>query len=244
MTTYAHLIYLVLDELKILSDDATYTEDHVMFLLNKYRGMLLKQQYKDIKKDIPESNFQTICLELEPHLFFEDDVCSNETYLRSKKKIPTVMSIIEPRIYTSDYYRGTMTYVSRDRMRYVGYNKWLQNITYCSLGPDNHLYFKSNNPQLLYLRNVSMTGVFENPEEASELECDSEDKPCNIKDRVFPIEEALVPQLVQLVVKELSGSVYRPNDSINNASDDLATMAQFIRNNMKSNMQKQIDGNE
>lgn len=245
MTTYAHLIFLILDELKGFSDDFSYTEDHIMFLLTKYRGLLIKQNYKDIKKDIPESNFQTICLELEPTSFFEDDVCGNDTYLKSTEKIPSVMGVVEPRVYTSDYYKGNITYISRDRMRYVGHNKWLQNIVYCSLGPDNHLYFKVNNPQLLYLKKVTLTGIFENPEEASKLDCsNNEDTPCNIKDRVFPIEEALVPQLVQLVVKELSGAVYRPKDPINSASDDLATMAQYIRNNMKSNMQKQIDGND
>lgn len=54
MSTYRELVYLVLDELKLTSDDALFNEEHVMFLLGKYRGFLLKQQYKDIKKEIPE----------------------------------------------------------------------------------------------------------------------------------------------------------------------------------------------
>jgi hypothetical protein len=33
MNTYKELIYLCLDEVKQHSDDAFYTEDHVMFLL-------------------------------------------------------------------------------------------------------------------------------------------------------------------------------------------------------------------
>ena len=35
MSTYRELVYLVLDELKGTSDDFTYTEDHIIFLLNK-----------------------------------------------------------------------------------------------------------------------------------------------------------------------------------------------------------------
>lgn len=244
MVTYRHLIFMVLDELKGFSDDFSYTEDHVLFLLNKYRGLLLKQGYKDIKKDIPESNFQTICLDLIEVPAISGDVCEGGSYMRSKEKIPNAMNISSPRVYAEDYYQGEITYVSRERMRYVGYNRWLPNIVYCSLGPDGYLYFKTSNPQFYYLEKARMSGVFEDPEKASEMECDSEDKPCDILDREYPLEEALIPQLTQLVVKELSGAVYRPKDPINSASDDLATMAQYIRNNMKSNMQKQIDGND
>ena len=241
MNTYNHLIYMVLDELKGFSDDFSYTEDHVLFLLTKYRGLILKQQYKDIKKEIPESNFQTICLDLEEVPAYENDPCGG-SYMRSVQKIPSSMNITQPRVFTEDYYQGEITYVSRERMRYVGNNKWLKNIVYCSIGPDEHLYFKTSNPQFYYLNKAKLTGVFEDPEKASELECNSEDTPCDIKEREFPLEEALIPQVIQLVVKELSGSVYRPKDNINSASDDLATMAQYLRSNMKSNFQKQIDG--
>ena len=60
MASYRELVYAVLDELKLSVDDSYFTEDHCIFLLNKYRGMILKQQYKDVKKEIPESNFQTL----------------------------------------------------------------------------------------------------------------------------------------------------------------------------------------
>ena len=162
--------------------------------------------------------------------------------MRSVQKIPASMNITQPRVFTEDYYQGEITYISRERMRYVGYNRWLPNIVYCSLGPDEHLYFKTSNPQFYYLNKAKLTGVFEDPEKASELECSNEDSSCDIKEREFPLEEALIPQVIQLVVKELSGAVYRPKDPVNSASDDLATMAQYLRNNMKSNFQKQIDG--
>ena len=239
-TTYRHLVHLVLDELKILSDDSYYTEEHVIFLLSKYRGLLLKQQYKDVKKEIPESNFQTLCLDLIQVPAITGEPCEGGTYLRSKEKIPFLMSIATPRVYTEDYYQGNITYVSRERMRYVGYNRWLPNIIYASIGPDNYLYFKSFNPQYLYLKEAKLTGVFENPEEAAKYECDKSGG-CNILDKVFPLEEALIPQVVQLVVKELSGSIYKPEDNSNNASDDLSELAAFLRNNVKSKLQKQIE---
>ena len=49
-------IYMVLDEIKGSSDDFTYTKEHIAFLLGKYRALLLKQRYSDIRRQIPESN--------------------------------------------------------------------------------------------------------------------------------------------------------------------------------------------
>ena len=216
------LIYMVLDELKLSSDDAQITEEHVMFLLDKYRTFLLKQRYSDIKKHIPESNYQTICLDLIEVPAICGEYCSG-TYLRSKEKIPFIMQIGAPRVYPIDYYQGEITYVSRDRMRYVGYNKYLQNIIYCSIGPDNYLYFKSSNPQYLYLEKVKFTAIFQDSLKASELQCPCDSSSmCDPIDRVFPIEDALVPPLIELTVKELSGAIYRPDDEENDAKDNLA----------------------
>ena len=224
MSTYRELTYMVLDKLKLSSDDAYFTEDHVMFLLDNYRTFLLKRRYSDIKKYIPESNYQTICLDLIEVPAICGEPCEGSTYLRSKEKVPFLMQIGTPRVYPIDYYQGEITYVSRDRMRYVGYNKYLQNIIYCSLGPDNYLYFKSSNPQYLYLEKVRFTGIFQNSIEASNLQCpnDSGETVCDPMDRVFPIESSLIPPLIELIVKELGDSIYRPNDGENNAEDDLA----------------------
>ena len=224
MSTYKELTYMVLDELKLYSDDALYTEEHVIFLLGKYRTFLLKQRYSDVKKQIPESNYQTICLDLIKVPAISGEPCEGGSYLRSKEKIPLLMKIGNPRVYPIDYYQGEITYVSRDRMRYVGYNKYLQNIIYASLGPDNYLYFKSFNPQFLYLEKIRMTGIFEDTLAASELQCPDENGNivCDVLDREFPIENALIPPLIQLVVEELTKAEYKPEDKENNSDDDLS----------------------
>lgn len=224
MSTYKELVYMCLDELKLYSDDALYTEEHIMFLLGKYRTFLIKQRYSDIKKQIPESNYQTICLNLIEVPAISGEPCEGGSYLRSKEKIPFLMKIGNPKVYPVDYYQGEITYVSRERMRYVGYNKYLKNIIYASIGPDNYLYFKSFNPQYLYLEKVRMTGIFEDPQAASELQCPNEngDTVCDILDKTFPIEDSLVPQLVQLVVQELYNHSRSEEDDENNAKDDLS----------------------
>lgn len=235
---------MCLDQLKVASDDSYYTIDHILFLISKIRALLLKQTYSNIKKEIPQSNYQTICLDLMQVPAITGEPCEGGTYLRSKEKVPSTMTIGTNIVYPIDFYQGThITYVSRERMRYVGTNKWLKNIIYTSKGPDGYLYFKSSNPQFLYLEKVRMTGIFEDPDKAAELECNSNNNlECDVLDREFPLEEGLVASAIELVIKYLSGAVYRPKDQENDANDDLSDLVAFIRRNMKSEFQKSIEG--
>lgn len=222
MSTYKELVYLVSDELKTTSDDSHFTSDHILFLLSKYRSFVLKQRYSDIKKQIPESNYQTLCLDLIEVPAISGEPCEGGSYLKSSIKLPYTMKIGNSRVYPMDYYQGEISYVSRDRMRYIGYNKYMQNIIYCSIAPDGYLYFKSWNPQFLYLEKVKFTAVFEDVIEASNNECSSGDNPCDIMDKTFPIEDALIPVVIELVVKELRSAEYLPEDKVNNADDQLS----------------------
>lgn len=223
MSKYKEIVYMCLDELKLQSDDAEFQEEHIIFLANKYRAFLLKQRYSDIKKEIPTSNYQTICLDLEQVPAISGEPCEGGTYLRSTKKIPNQLTIGNPIVSPLDYYQGMITLVDRERMRYVGHSKYLQNVIYCSQGPDNYLYFKSSNPQYLYLEKVKYTGIFEDTEKAAELSCDNGDseESCDILDKDFPLEDALVPPLIELIVKELTPAEYHPTDDTNNANDNL-----------------------
>lgn len=219
MSTFREVIYMINDELKLLSDDSFYTEDHLIFLAGKYRTFLLKQRYSDIKKVIPESNFSTICLNLNKVPAISGEPCEGGYYLKSVEKVPYMMGIKTPRVFPIDYYQGEITYISRDRMRYTGCSKYLTNIIYCSLGPDNHLYFKSSNPQFLYLKNVRVNAVFADIEDIIKLKCD--DSICELLDMEFPLEAALIPPLIELIVKELGHSESIVEDDKNDAKDDL-----------------------
>lgn len=218
---WREITYMIMDELKLSSDDAYFTEDHISFLVSKYRAFLLKQRYSDIKKPIPESNFSTICLDLIEVPAISGEPCEGGTYLRSTNKIPFMMRSSMPKVYPIDYYQGEITYVDRNRMKYVGYNKYLSNIIYCSLGPDNYLYFKSVNPQYLHLEKVKVTALFSDIEETFTLQCNEDGKICDLMDAEFPLESSLVPPLIQLVVQELSRPVYSPSDEKNDANDNL-----------------------
>lgn len=216
---------MVLDELKITSDDSIFTEEHIIFLAGRYRSFLLKQRYaQDQKKQIPESNYQTLCLDLEETEALEGLPCVGGYYLRTTKPIPSMLPFGNNRLYAAaSYYQSDITLVSKDRFKYVGHNKWLQDIIYGTFDPDGRIYLRSDNPQFLYLKQAKLYGIFENAEEASDLECDSaEESNCDILERDFPLEDALIAPLIELVSKELTPSIAAPEDRDNNANDDLS----------------------
>lgn len=233
---------MCLDQVKLISDDAYYTQDHIIFLADKYRAQLLKQAYSDLKNPIPESNYQTICLNLEEASAVDDDLCS-PTYLRSIEKIPDILPVGTAKVTTPDLFTAEITYVSYERMKFVGHNKFLQNIIYCTIGPDNKLYLKGANPQYKYLEKIKYTGIFEDGAKAAALSCDGDgNAACDPLDANFPLEEALIPTLIASIVKDLLGAAYRPKDETNNAEDDLGDLAAFIRRTLKSDASKQITG--
>lgn len=239
MSTYREQVYLILDELKGISDDFSFTEEHIMYLLDKYRAFVLSQKYGDIKKEISESNYQTVCLDLEMESFPEEGYCE-DSYLRSTIKIPNTLQVGNKKVYPLNYFNSHITFVSRDRLKYVGNNKYLQNVIYAAIGPDNYLYLKSSNPQHRYIEKTKFTAVFENAKEAAKLQCNQEDGICDVLDMDYPLEEGLIPSVNELIMKELTGALYRPEDNINDASDNLSNLQAFLQRNMKSKLAKEL----
>lgn len=225
------IVYSILDLLKTSSDDAFYTEDHIIFLIKKYRSFLIKKEQDKEKSssDIAsEFEYQQICLDLEKVAAIDGQPCTGGYYLRTTQAIPRILEGVQPRVYPIDYYQGTnISYVSRDKMRFVGSNPYLKNIIYVSLGPDLHLYLNSSNPQFMYLKKLRVNAIFEEFDAAADLLCDSEGQStvCDVLDEEFPMRDYLVPPLIELVVKELSGSLYKPEDTKNNANDNLPQQA-------------------
>lgn len=243
--TLRELVFICLDELKLsASDDSFFNENHVRFLLNKWRAKLLKQEYDTNKsKRVSESAYQTICLDLEDNNPLGLDINCGEFYRRSIKEIPALIQAVgDPIISAGDFFSNDrIVYVTRQKMRFTGYNRWLKNIIYAALGTDSKIYLSSRNSQFKYLEKIQFTGVFEDAEKAMELSCEKNNSSCDIMDQTYPFEDYLVPVLVYSVVKELLGPAYRVVDSTNNDADDLATLANFLRRNMKSDLIKQIE---
>lgn len=209
-----------MDRLKISADDSYYNEEHFIYLINKYRAAII-QQLIDANKELSDIYYQTLCTDLEPTYAIDGIPCEG-VYLRSKNEIPDYYGVL--RIYSGNYYKNEIIVVSKERMKYVGHNKWLKNIIYASIGPDNYLYLTSANPQFKYLEKITISGVFQDPEEAAELLCceDDSSSSCDILDKELPLEEAYVSQLIDLVVQAFSTSTLSPEDKQNDANDEFS----------------------
>ena len=223
---YRELVYMCLDEIKLASDDSYITEDHILYLISKYRAFLLRQKYDKTNMPVPMSNYQLI------------------TFTKSEGSYPSIplpMSIGTPRVviefgvgnkesddYAQKEYRKA-TYVSPHRWEYVGHNKYLDSFIYCSLDYRNRMQFKTlptkitvieNNNEVkkdLTFTSCDVYALFEDCVKASEFNLTGD-----ILDAECPIETELVAGVQELVVKDALGMAYRPKDIINNANDELS----------------------
>lgn len=229
------IVYAVLDNLKQRSDDSFINEDHILFAAAAVRAMLLEQKYKSgIKADITDANMQTACLDLELYKPFDND-CS-PVFLKSIQRVPKMIPTRTPIVDTADLTSAQVTFVSPQRFKFVGYNKFLKNIIYCSILPDKYLYFKSKNPQHLMLSKVYLTGIFYDFRHIN----DCLEGTCDNMDAEFPLQADLIPALLDTLNKYFTSSLFKPVDYKNNAADDISTLARFLATNLKSDVQKQM----
>lgn len=223
MITYRSMIYMVLDELKINSDDSVWENDHIVFLLNKYRAFLCQQRYSGIKKDIPLAYYQGIHLEInEPQIKDSLQVSS------SKLPVPAMINFNGFELENSvapvnsdkvDYFKHDYNLVPIDRFKFIGYNKWLKPEVYCAVSYDNHLYIKAKEGLTLPTSVMYIT-ILDNPMNITDYMLEA-DIPDDLIDLEFPIPEAMVQPIMELVLKELGTANYLPGDKENNANDDL-----------------------
>lgn len=227
--TLREIVYMIMDELKLMSDDSYFNEDHVRFLVNKHRTNILKQLYSKDNSVISESNYQTIEVNLDNKEKETDDdffFSNKKSYLFGIGTIPTLMNISKTKVTAENSrFSYNISLISKDRMKFVGYNKWLKNIIYCII-EDNQLYIYTLQDNLKEGIVFKVKGIFENPEAVEDL-----------FDEEYPLEPSLVPALIQSVVAELAPKTIQPEDSENNASDDKANLANYISRNQKQNTQ-------
>lgn len=105
-----------------------------------------------------------------------------------------------------------VAFINPDRFKYIGYNKWLTNIPYATLGYDHKIYISSTS-NFLKGKYFRIQGVFEVPTDF----VDTTEKKLSM---YFPVEEALLQPIIDLTVKELQNILFLPNDTINNSADD------------------------
>lgn len=238
--TWRELVYMITDITKQISDDSQFNEDHIIFLCGKYRNYILNQQYLTHKKTISEADYQIVTIPLEPYSL---DICPDELVLRSVEPLSFTMTIGDKNIYPSDivHYRSKIVLVPQNRFAYSG-TKFSKNITYAMIGPDNYLYLKSNNDNFRYLESVTIKALFEDIYKMSLL--DSSTCGCDAMDTRFPLEDAWVNTLINLVVNDLIRGINMLRDSENDAFDSSDQLAQAITRYTNNAFKRLARGNQ
>lgn len=220
--TLNEIIYDIREKLKMNSDDIDISDEYLAHLINIKRALLVKQRYTKFTKTIPEETKQIICLTLEEVSVIEGESCSG-TILRSVEKLPTLMQLDNKPaligVRTYDLRNIPINVVSIERFPYLGYNRWLSNQLFVALDSDSKIYFFSGNDQHKFLENVKVVAIFENPEEADVMSCDTSVTDCEYFDKEYTVEPHMVHDIVNLILKDLAPTIQLPDDTLNNASE-------------------------
>lgn len=205
--TYREFVYLVFDELKILSDDKLWEPDHVIVMLHKYRALLIKQRYSHKKMDIPRIFFQ----EYEVN-FRLDEGFSYETL----EPIPEILNLngytlsTFIRHYSS---KNKLEIISPERIKNLIRNKWTNKIDYFAISHKGIALINSTDPTDTQGKFIFLNAIFEDP---SLVFPKSE----NILDQLIPCEASMITEIMEMCTKELGTFDKVTGDTINNAADD------------------------
>lgn len=209
--TYREMIYIVLEQVKGLSDDFKFNEEHVKFLLDRYRSYYIKKYYSQATSLLPQSLFQTKTIELEEY----GDCCSNQ--LRSVDKIPDTL-IGSHIVTTANEFGDRINFLPSKQYKAAGNSKFYTKGIFATIGSDKHLYIKSNNPNISFIECVSVSGVFDNPSSI----INNED--CEPLDIEFPIDGSLAVLVIQSTINDLTNSAYKQSDVVNDGRDGIENM--------------------
>lgn len=217
MSTYAEIVFMVHDEMKRLSDDATYTDRHIRFLADKYRAQLLKKEYTNPAKMPNKENFQAVLLDCELKANIEGLGCETGFTVTSDAELPNYLEAIKPVAMSVAGFNmnSNFTFVDCSRFPYVGSNRYLRDAVYVTINQDHKLAAKSKNEQFKQLRKIMLYAVFTDPIAAYRINDEETDE----NDFIFPLEAALVPACINFVVRELTNGATLKNDDINDSRD-------------------------
>lgn len=229
MTTFKEAVYMVLDLLKQVADDAYYTEEHIMFLLSNARAALISKKYHYSRNqsfvEVDKANYQYIQyqLEQEPRSGCEYGIW----YKGADKAVPKLHTVGYPKAFENINLRNEfISVVPPERLPFVGYNKWLRHNIYCSISNDNTLYVRQLEHCHGSLASVYLYAIFENALESTPMSADPVDTGVSeLIDRRFPLEESLMTDCINAVVQELTGMKFQPEDRNNNGKDDMSDMS-------------------
>ncbi len=196
----------------LLSDDSVLSNEHVAYLANNNRAFLLRQDANK-GRSLSDNIIQVLpCVDVSQIDVSECPctVSTDCTIMRTVSKLPKFIELYQKDLVTrvsgADLTGIGFSIIPYARASVAGTSKWTKSNTKVFL---HNRYIYLINPPVL--KKISISGVFEDPREASQFaNCDG--TPCYTDDDNYPISAHMVPTLKDLIMKDLKIQVSVPSD--------------------------------
>lgn len=220
MTTLRKEVYKLRNTYRLISDDSGVSDRLLAGYIHEMRAKLMKEL---LNKDgsLPQVFVQHICLQFERTSAVECcdlDIDSDCYFMKSTKPIPhTLEGIGNSGILSIKALDGSQDYSFIDyrRVNTSKYNKFTGNRVKVFRKSD-YLYLMNTN-EIQYL---TVGAIFTNPEDASLFSCGSSGNVCFNWDSNYPITEDMAKTVVDMVLKERLGIMYKIPEDVNNDTKD------------------------
>ena len=221
MYTKYHYIYDIKERLNDYADDSELSIEHLGFLIDEVRALVIKQSYQGIGVNIPNTIKQQINLDL---ILDQDNIfASLNKILVSENALPKLIESSNQNKYITvdngSYRNVKFIKSTNERFPYVGGNKFLQNIVYYTLGVDYKLYFTGGSSVHTLMENARVFGVFTNPKEAWEAG-PNYNEDIDFNDTIYPIDSDMWVKISDIIFKMLAPKAQIQEDKLNNANDN------------------------
>lgn len=213
--TLREIIYDIYEHLNIYTEDSDLSEEHLAFLVNTKRAMLVRQYISNLKKVMPKEAMQVLCLNLE----IDDDCLEDKKVLRSINKIPSTIDSTGrsnlANVYTSNFrFTKNLNIIDYYKLPFVDSIPYNTKQLYVAVDPESYLIVYNPSNLHLNMEQIEVEGLFEDPEAAYEMSCDS-DTQCDFLDADYPVELSMVDQIRNLILQDLMVKYNIPKDEIN-----------------------------
>ena len=226
MTTN-ELIYDIKEYLMEYSDDTEYSNRYILYLWNTKRSKYLRQLLNDLTRKFDNIILQTLCMPLE---VADPDTCGISYPCQILRTTETLPDLIELRSRSSLISAGPTDFTA-ERFKILQlkevpfiFDKPYSNGIYAFQNLDNRLYIISKRDSHKLLECLSVTGLFEKPEDLKNFvndcsETPSTSVPCFSPDDEYPMQSFLIDPIRSEILEQLLPRKQIVQDEINNADE-------------------------
>lgn len=219
MSTLREIIYDIHERLNAYSDDTRVSEEHIAFLVGNKRNMLMEQAMSRLSKKIPQETIQAVCFTMEV-----DELCFQDVNtLKSSIAVPPTLQntgrsdLVKAYPVGSNFVKN-FNIIDYSRLPFVGAEQYNSKQIFITVDPDSYLLVYNSDNKHLMLEQIKIEGVFENPEEAYNISCESSD--VDFWDVQYPIKAGLLDPLKTQVLQDLLLKYKISKDEINDGEDN------------------------